>query len=92
ISGGPDTDRLVGGLGNDLLKGGKGNDTLFGESGSDTMIGGDGDDFIYAFDEEPNDTIDCGPGANDIVTVDAGDAVSNCETHDRAVTEKASDR
>jgi Ca2+-binding RTX toxin-like protein len=59
--------------------GGKGDDALFGESGSDTMMGGGGDDYIYAKDGAPNETVDCGPGVNDMATVDAGDMVSSCE-------------
>jgi Ca2+-binding RTX toxin-like protein len=93
VSGASGTDRLIGGLGNDLLRGEEGNDSILGELGLDTMIGGDGDDFIYAADGVSDETVDCGPGTNDMASVDAGDVVvKNCESLDRAGAGKAGNR
>lgn len=82
LSGGTDTDKLVGNGGNDSLSGGSGTDLLEGGgaqdflqggSGDDTMRGGDGDDTFHAGFGELNagldgsDTIDGGPGLHDEV-------------------------
>lgn len=79
LNGDTGTDELIGAAGADVLRGGDDNDTLRGGAGADTMIGGNGVDRIYAVDGTV-DTIDCGPGAGEIATVDTNDVVTGCET------------
>jgi hypothetical protein len=89
LSGGTGRDELQGGAGDDTLDGGAGNDSISAvEAGSihrrskgvDKVKGGGGDDRITANDGQ-KDTIDCGLGKHDEVTVDLGrlDTVKGCE-------------
>ncbi len=54
-------------------------DVLSGSSGANAINGFAGDDQIDTADGLANDAINCGPGAADRFTVDAGDTVSACE-------------
>lgn len=78
LLGGTGTDNLKGGNGADELVGGDGNDTLAGGAGSDVLTGSLNVDRMYAVDGAV-DTVDCGPGANELATVDAVDSVIGCE-------------
>ena len=80
LYGGPGADRVFGGAGADILHGGPGADTLRGGPGADTIFGGLGDDLILAAGDGAVDTIDCGPGPDDVAIVDPSDVVSHdCE-------------
>lgn len=80
LFGGPGADRVFGGQGADHIYGGLGADTLRGGSDADTILGGRGDDLILAAGDEAIDTIDCGPGRQDVAIVDPTDVVAaNCE-------------
>ena len=86
LSGGAGPDSLYGYGGNDHLLGGGGNDVIAAiegggsnNPGEDSVKGGKGNDIIHA-DDGFKDTIDCGPG-KDEVTFDAGldKVAANCE-------------
>ena len=62
ISGGSDTDYLVGLGGADSIEGGDGYDILIGNSGDDTLKGEDGSDLLYG--GEGNDVLFGGEGLN----------------------------
>jgi Ca2+-binding RTX toxin-like protein len=81
IQGDDNDNRLVGTLRNDTIKGKggddfingrKGNDTLILGSGEDRVFGGQGNDVIRAVDSS-KDTINCGPGSHDRVSLNPGD-------------------
>jgi Ca2+-binding RTX toxin-like protein len=88
------TETIEGGAGDDAIEGGLNDDTLIGGPGRDTILGDSsqntcnflacrisfGNDTIDARDGE-KDSIDCGVG-DDRATVDAIDAVANCESVD----------
>jgi hypothetical protein len=63
-------DRLVGDSGNDEVHGNGGPDRVYGGTGSDDLYGNKGNDFHNAFDEQPNDTVRCGPGNRDVAIID----------------------
>lgn len=73
-------DQLYGDSGNDELFGGDGADQLYGGRGADRVDAGAGNDFVNVVDESGEDSVNCGPGANDRVAADEGDTVrANCE-------------
>lgn len=72
-------DEIYGGGGGDYITGGDGADDIRPGAGSDTVLAGAGNDRVGAADGT-KDTIDCGPGAADVATVDSIDKVTNCET------------
>jgi Ca2+-binding RTX toxin-like protein len=87
LNGRAGNDTLMGGAGNDTLNGGPGNDSLFGGAGNDKLIGGPGrdklyggtgNDTIYARDGS-RDTIDCGPGIDNVTAGKADAVAKNCE-------------
>ena len=97
LTGGPGNDTLDGDSENDEIDGGPGDDSLVGDDADDTITGGagrdsingdgptafgNGNDRISAADGE-QDLVDCNFGT-DAATVDAGDAVSNCESVSQA--------
>lgn len=63
-------DRLSGDSGNDDVHGNGGPDRVYGGTGSDDLYGNKGNDFHNAFDEQPNDTVRCGPGNRDVAIID----------------------
>jgi RTX calcium-binding nonapeptide repeat (4 copies) len=75
IEGGNGNDTIVSGNGPDELHGGPGNDTMQAFEGADAVLGEDGDDSVSAGKEEPEanaaDTLDGGPGFDQIPDVDA---------------------
>jgi Ca2+-binding RTX toxin-like protein len=75
IEGGNGNDTIVSGMGPDELHGGPGNDTMQAFEGPDSVFGEDGDDSVSAGKEEPEanaaDTVDGGPGFDQIPHVDA---------------------
>ena len=76
-------DFAEGGRGGDVLRGGSGSDELddFQPSDiddTDQLLGWENDDFLYAVDGDGNDTLNCGPGADDCYG-DDGDTIVNCE-------------
>lgn len=88
IYGKGDQDRLFGDTGDDDVYGGKAGDRLQSGLGRDDLFGQKGNDFANAIDGQGNDSVDCGPGDNDIAGVDflslqegpGGDNVSDdCE-------------
>ncbi len=79
ISGSRKADHLVGTSHADFIKGRRGNDVIDARAGRDTVRGGKGSDKILARDGV-QDSIDCGPGAHDVATVDRSeDGVYDCE-------------
>ena len=78
LRGGNDSDRLSGGRGGDRLFGGQGGDRIDPGRGNDRVAAGRGDDHVRARGWEL-DTIDCGPGANDVAIVDRLDQTRRCE-------------
>jgi Ca2+-binding RTX toxin-like protein len=80
LNGNGGDDKLHGGPGTDSLFGGAGDDVLTGGPGADLLDGGDDDDVIRAFADRAIDTIDCGPGDDDVAIVDRTDVVvGGCE-------------
>jgi Ca2+-binding RTX toxin-like protein len=68
---------MYGGPGDDELDGGPGDDSLSGAEGNDLIVGGEGDDFLDGNSTESpgsHDTIDCGPG-NDEVWANPSDTI-----------------
>ena len=63
-------DRVSGDSGNDDVHGNGGPDRVYGGTGSDDLYGNKGNDFHNAFDEQPNDTVRCGPGNADVAIID----------------------
>lgn len=80
VRGGGGNDELYGGKGFDKLNGGYGADLLVGGEGEDTLLGGRGNDTINAAGDGASDFVNCGPGGNDVATVDPEDVVTQCET------------
>jgi Ca2+-binding RTX toxin-like protein len=84
-AGGNDT--VEGGTGSDTLGGGLENDYLFAGTGEDDVDGGFGNDYINVSDHVAgNDTVDCGPGTDRVVsdvdpTTGAVDSVLNCDSN-----------
>lgn len=78
-------DRLSGDSGGDDVHGGGGPDRVYGGTGEDDLYGNEGNDFHNAFDEQPNDTVNCGPGDADVAILDIitpsgrTDRISGCE-------------
>jgi Ca2+-binding RTX toxin-like protein len=75
-------DAVVDGAGDDMIRGRPVADNIQvfgGRHDSDTILAGGGSDFLYTVDDDGNDFIDCGPGANDEVRKDPGDTAVNCE-------------
>ena len=62
LTGGTQSDVLVGGDGNDWLMGGNGTDELYGDAGNDTLRGGDGSDILSG--GTGNDTLEGGTGSD----------------------------
>jgi Ca2+-binding RTX toxin-like protein len=81
LRGGIGADTLRGNADDDTLEGNDGDDNLRGDAGRDLMQGGWGDvDVLDGDDNGPGDTLDCGPGNNDLAIYNTGDTVlSNCE-------------
>lgn len=72
-------DTLSGRGGADKLLGGAGPDKLTGGPGADRLLGGSGNDRLLARDGSA-DTVNCGPGSDDLAVVDSSDRVSpSCE-------------
>jgi hypothetical protein len=75
MEGGEGNDTMVSGNGTDELHGGNGNDTMQSFEGEDVVRGEGGDDSVSAGKEEPDanaaDTVDGGPGFDQIPAVDA---------------------
>ena len=71
LTGGSNSDYMMGLGGNDILSGLGGNDVLIGGSGTDSLLGGEGDD-VLVFDTA--DTIDGGAGT-DTLFIKAGESV-----------------
>lgn len=79
----------AGGTAIDNVTGGTAADFLYGNGSVNELNGQGGDDTIDVADGDPDDTVDCGPGA-DVVKVDAEDGpggtvrldtdITNCET------------
>jgi hypothetical protein len=74
VTGGPGADSLSGGDGDDQLDGGAGNDRLVGGAGRDALSGGAGSDTFTLTGAELGDgeTLDGGPGGNDVTVADPG--------------------
>jgi Ca2+-binding RTX toxin-like protein len=81
LRGGWGADTLRGNADDDTLEGNDGDDNLHGDAGRDLLQGGWGDaDVLDGDDNGPGDTLDCGPGNNDLAIYNTGDTVrSNCE-------------
>lgn len=88
IAGGGGFDRINGGTGNDGLSGGAGGDRLHGDgdddqlnggSGEDELFGDDGDDELDAVDLEVDAILDCGAGADSLLTDTADPLSIGCE-------------
>jgi Ca2+-binding RTX toxin-like protein len=71
-------DCLFGGSGIDRLAGGPGRDRLLGGRGRDRIAAGPGNDRVRARGQA-RDTVDCGPGQNDVATVEGLDQTRRCE-------------
>jgi hypothetical protein len=93
MQGGDGNDNLEGGEGNDMIDGGAGDDRIVGGFGTDTLVGGDGNDTIDAIDcglagaaqvpmctQPQADTVDCGPGTDQVVADNADVVGLSCET------------
>jgi hypothetical protein len=92
ISGGGGNDHVFGKGGRDRLSGDSGRDEVHGNDGPDSIFGGNGKDYLSgndfhnAFDEQPNDRVNCGPGNADTAITDIDlegeriDRFENCET------------
>lgn len=79
LDGGGGNDELLGGQDGDTVNGVAGNDLIAGNQGNDRLSGGTGNDRIEAADGR-RDTINCGPGPNDVVVFDARiDRFADCE-------------
>jgi Ca2+-binding RTX toxin-like protein len=78
IDGRGKADDLHGGRGIDEILGRSGNDYLVGGRGYDELNGHNGNDRIEAADGKI-DTIDCGPGDADRVSIDEKDFIRSCE-------------
>jgi hypothetical protein len=73
--------------GNDVLNGGKGTDTIFGGNGNDKITGGPGTDKLYGGPgndtinaaDGTKDTIDCGPGTDNVAADKIDTVAKNCE-------------
>lgn len=67
----------------DLIFGKDGRDTIRAQvrgNDNDRLNGDQKNDRIFADDNDPRDTVDCGSGNNDLAVVDPGDSVNvNCE-------------
>ena len=74
-------DRLSGDSGNDDVHGNGGPDRVYGGTGSDDLYGNKGNDFHNAFDEQPNDTVRCGPGNRDVAIIDIFTQSGNEDRH-----------
>ena len=83
VYGGAGNDSVSGGKGKDTVDGGKGNDKLTGGAGVNSYRGGAGDDSVNAKNGK-RETIDCGSGKKDSVSVDRRDKVKGCEKVKRA--------
>jgi Ca2+-binding RTX toxin-like protein len=88
LFGGLGRDRLSVGPGSDVARGGPGPDQIENMSSvggiaddlrPDRVFGGAGDDSIDVFQGLAGDRVDCGPGRDDGVSIDAGDQVQACE-------------
>lgn len=73
-------DRLSGDSGSDNVHGDGGPDRVYGGTGEDDLYGNEGNDFHNAFDEQPNDTVRCGPGNADVAI---GDLLTQSNRTDR---------
>jgi Ca2+-binding RTX toxin-like protein len=82
IRGEEDPDDIYGEAGNDDLGGGADNDDVYGGPGNDSLLGHAGNELVHAWDGQFDNTIDCGPGTDDVAHRDAGIDVPavNCET------------
>jgi Ca2+-binding RTX toxin-like protein len=76
-SAGDDTLRIVNGGGQEY--GASGSDDLRADPASTLLSGGLGNDTLFSADQV-EDHDNCGKGSGDVVTVDAHDHWSNCET------------
>ena len=80
LNGGNDVDIGTGGMVYGTIHGGDGDDRIKGSGNKDILLGQAGDDIMYAQDGY-TDTVDCGPGDDDVAYVDARDsATADCET------------
>jgi hypothetical protein len=70
IYGKGDQDRLFGDTGDDNVYGGRASDRLQSGLGQDDLFGQKGNDFANVIDGQPNDTVDCGGGDNDLAGID----------------------
>ena len=71
-------DRLSGGTGRDRISAGAGNDSVNPGTESDRIATGSGNDRVAARGGR-RDTVDCGPGRNDVAVVDRRDRLRRCE-------------
>jgi hypothetical protein len=78
VDAGDGDDVLDGGAGRDVLDGGPGADAIDGRGEADVIGGGEGDDKLRASDDFFVDRVDCGTGADEIVT-DGSDRLAGCE-------------
>ncbi len=75
LEGGNDNDALVGGAGNDLIIGGNGMDNLVDGTGADRLYGGSGNDKLYAWNDNANDQLDGGSGADEFLFQASGQGI-----------------
>jgi len=75
LEGGNGNDILVGGSGNDFIIGGSDEDTLVDGAGADRMYGGSGNDKLYAWNDNANDQLDGGAGADEFLFLASGQGI-----------------
>ena len=69
---------LFGGQGADAINGSSTTDYIVGGPGADVVEAGPGNDYVEAFGRAP-DTIDCGPGQDDVFVRDDANRLRRCE-------------
>ncbi|NOR71278.1 MAG: hypothetical protein GQ532_16530 [Methylomarinum sp.] len=75
LEGGNGNDILVGGAGNDFIIGGSDEDTLVDGAGADRMYGGSGNDKLYSWNDNANDQLDGGAGADEFLFLASGQGI-----------------
>jgi len=75
LNGGNDNDVLVGGNGNDKLVGGEGLDILVDGFGADRLYGGSGNDKLYSWNDNANDQLNGGAGADEFLFLASGQGI-----------------
>ncbi|WP_395676477.1 hypothetical protein [Inquilinus sp.] len=86
LNGGDGNDTIIGAASDDLLIGGAGNDVVVGGKGDDTAFLGAGDDTFFWAPGDGSDTVEGGPGLDDLsfLGANAAETIDISANHNRA--------